>query len=55
MSLLRSDPVRPIGDGTLHRAARQLLATGHYSRSSAVTVGAAGPRHQATRRRAGGA
>jgi hypothetical protein len=53
--LLRHEP-QPPGDGSVHRHARQLLATGHYSRSSAVTVGAAGARHQAaTRRRASGA
>jgi hypothetical protein len=54
--LLRQEPERPPGDGIVHRHARQLLATGHYSRSSAVTVGAASARHQpAARRRASGA
>jgi hypothetical protein len=40
-NLLRHEP-RPIGDGAVHRAAKQLLATGHYSRNTAVAVGAAG-------------
>jgi hypothetical protein len=32
-NLLRHEP-RPIGDGALHRAAKQLLAAGHYQRQS---------------------
>jgi hypothetical protein len=42
MSLLRTEPVQPPGDGAVHRAARQLLATGHYARSAAVAIGAVG-------------
>jgi hypothetical protein len=33
--LLRSEP-QPLGDGAVFRAARQLLATGHYSRSLTI-------------------
>jgi hypothetical protein len=45
--LLRQEPEQPPEGGVVHRHARALLASGHYSRSSAVTVGAAAPRHQA--------
>jgi hypothetical protein len=48
--LLRHEP-QPLGDGVVFRSAKQLLATGHYSRSTMVAVGTAAPRHQA----AGGA
>jgi hypothetical protein len=43
-NMLRSEP-QPVGDGAVHRAAKQLLATGHYKPSSAVAIGAGAPRH----------
>jgi hypothetical protein len=42
--LLRHEP-QPLGDGAVLRAARELLATGHYRRQSTVAVGVAAPRH----------
>jgi hypothetical protein len=35
--LLRFEP-QPVGDGAVHRAAKQLLSTGHYKFSSAVAA-----------------
>jgi hypothetical protein len=40
--LLRHEP-RPVGDGAVHRAAKQLLATVHYQRQSTVAIGASAP------------
>jgi hypothetical protein len=42
---LQHEP-QPLGDGTIHRAACELLTTGRYQRSAAVAVGAAAARHQ---------
>jgi hypothetical protein len=38
-NLLQHEP-RPVGDGAVHRAAKQLLASGHYKLNTAVTTGA---------------
>jgi hypothetical protein len=43
-NLLRHEP-RPVGDSAIHRAAKQLLATGHYRLNSTVATGVAAPRH----------
>jgi hypothetical protein len=49
---LRHEP--EIGPGTINRVIRELLATKQYRRTDSLAVGGqAGPRHQATRRRAG--
>jgi len=43
-NLLQHEP-RPVGDGAVHRAAKQLLASGHYKLNTAVATGATAPRH----------
>jgi hypothetical protein len=43
-ALLCHEP-RPVGDGAVHRAGKQLLATGHYRLNSTVATGASAPRH----------
>ena len=49
--LLCHEP-RPVGDGAIHRAAKQLLATGHYRLNSTVATGASAPRHHGRSARA---
>jgi len=43
-NMLRHEP-HPVGDGAVHRAAKQLLATGHCKLNSTVATGITPPRH----------